>query len=200
MTTDDLFRARLDGMVDPRNPLAVLGRRMPWPQIEASLAPLFACKARMGKSREDADMCGPTLVAAGGFSGAGRPRLPIRLMVSLLYLEHAFNKSDESVVERWSENVVWQLFSGMEYYQSKLPCDATAVWGASHRRSWRSAIAARTRHHRLQAKRSSNLQPGLPPWWYGGRGQVRTTGIRCSLRDFLNSQPLRGSAAGSLTD
>jgi transposase, IS5 family len=31
------------------------------------------------------------------------------------------------VVERWSENVVWQLFSGMEYYQTKLPCDATQI-------------------------------------------------------------------------
>lgn len=59
MATDDFFRARLDGMVDPRHPLAVLGRRMPWSQIEASLAPLFARKARMGKSREDADMFGP---------------------------------------------------------------------------------------------------------------------------------------------
>ncbi|MFG6417304.1 transposase [Roseateles sp. DC23W] len=67
-------------------------------------------------------MFGPTLVeAAGGVSRAGRPRLPIRVMVSLLYLKHAFNERDESVVERWSENVVWQLFSGMEYYQSKLP-------------------------------------------------------------------------------
>jgi IS5 family transposase len=48
-------------------------------------------------------------------------------MVSLLYLKHAFNESDESVVDRWSENVVWQIFSGMEYYQSKLPCDATQI-------------------------------------------------------------------------
>lgn len=133
MATDDFFRARLDGMVDPRHPLAVLGRRMPWSQIEASLAPLFARKARMGKSREDADMFVPTLVvAAAGVSRAGRPRLPIRLMVSLLYLKHAFNGSDESVVERWSENVVWQLFSGMEYYQSRLPCDATQL-GRSRR-------------------------------------------------------------------
>ncbi|WP_419964641.1 hypothetical protein [Pelomonas cellulosilytica] len=71
MATDDFFGARLDGMVDPRHPLAVLGRRVPWSQIEASLAPLFARKARMGKSREDADMFGPTLVvAAGGVSRA----------------------------------------------------------------------------------------------------------------------------------
>lgn len=128
MATDDFFRARLDGMVDPRHPLAVLARRLPWSQIEASLAPLFARKARIGKSREDADMFGPTLiVAAGCASRAGRPRLPIRLMVALLYLKHAFNESDESLVERWSENVVWQLFSGLEYYQSTPPCDATQI-------------------------------------------------------------------------
>jgi len=97
-------------------------------QIESSLAPLFARKARSGKLMADADLFGTTAyVAAGGVSRAGRPRLPIRLMVSLLYLKHAFNESDESVCERWSENVVWQLFSGMDYYQAKLPCDATQI-------------------------------------------------------------------------
>lgn len=71
------------------------------------LAPLFARKARICKSREDADMFGPTLVvAAGGDRRVGRPRLTIRLMVVLLYLMHVFNLSDESVVERWSENFV----------------------------------------------------------------------------------------------
>jgi IS5 family transposase len=128
MATDDFFRARLDGMVDPRHPLAVLARKMPWSEIEAALAPAFAHKDRKGRSVEGADMFGPTLSVAGaGVSLAGRPRLPIRLMVSLLYLKHAFNQSDESVVERWSENVVWQLFSGMEYYTPKLPCDATQI-------------------------------------------------------------------------
>ena len=128
MATDDFFRARLDGMVDPRHPLAVLAQRMPWAQIESSLAPLFARKARSGKLMADADLFGTTAyVAAGGVSRAGRPRLPIRLMVSLLYLKHAFNESDESVCARWSENVVWQLFSGMDYYQAKLPCDATQI-------------------------------------------------------------------------
>ena len=48
-------------------------------------------------------------------------------MVSLLYLKHAFNESDESLVERWSENVVWQFFSGMTYYEPRLPCDATQI-------------------------------------------------------------------------
>ena len=128
MATDDFFRARLDGMVDLRHPLAVLASRMPWSQIEAALAPAFAHKDRKGRAVEGADMFGPTLSVAGaGVSAAGRPRLPIRLMVSLLYLKHAFNESDESVVERWSENVVWQFFSGMEYYSPKLPCDPAQI-------------------------------------------------------------------------
>jgi IS5 family transposase len=128
MATDDFFRARLDGMVDLRHPLAVLASRMPWAQIEAALAPALAHKDRKGRTVEGADMFGPTLSVAGaGVSAAGRPRLPIRLMVSLLYLKHAFNESDESVVERWSENVVWQFFSGMEYYSPKLPCDPAQI-------------------------------------------------------------------------
>jgi IS5 family transposase len=60
-------------------------------------------------------------------SNAGRPRLPLRLMVALLYLKHAFNLSDEELCERWSENVVWQFFSGMAYYEPRPPCDATQI-------------------------------------------------------------------------
>jgi len=41
MSTPDFFRARLDEMIDLRHPLAVLATRMPWSQIESSLAPLF---------------------------------------------------------------------------------------------------------------------------------------------------------------
>lgn len=48
-------------------------------------------------------------------------------MAALLYLKHAFNLSDEELVQRWSENVVWQYFSGQEYYSPKLPCDATQI-------------------------------------------------------------------------
>jgi len=66
-------------------------------------------------------------VIGGGKSNAGRPRLPIRLMVSLLYLKHAFNESDEGVVERWAETPTWQYFSGMDYFEHRLPCDATLI-------------------------------------------------------------------------
>lgn len=41
--------------------------------------------------------------------------------------EEAFNLSDEQFVERWRENVVRQFFSGMDYYQHKLPCDAAQI-------------------------------------------------------------------------
>jgi IS5 family transposase len=79
MATDDFFCPRLDGVVDPRHPLAVLARKMPWAQIESALAPAFAHKDRKGRSVEGADMFGPTLSVAGsGVSPAGRPRLPIR--------------------------------------------------------------------------------------------------------------------------
>ncbi|OLG32951.1 transposase [Xanthomonas oryzae pv. oryzae] len=62
-------------------------------------------------------------VAGAGIAAAGRPRL----MASLLYLKHAYKLSDEELVERWAENVVWQHFSGMAFYEPRLPCDATQV-------------------------------------------------------------------------
>ena len=39
MSTQDFFRARLEGMVDPRHPLVVLTARLPWRQIELVLTP-----------------------------------------------------------------------------------------------------------------------------------------------------------------
>jgi transposase, IS5 family len=128
MATDDFFRARLDSMIDMRHPLAVLATRMPWAQIEAALAPAFEHQDRAGKMLDGADLFGPSTELVGaGVSARGRPRLPIRLMVALLYLKHAFNLSDEELVQRWSENVVWQFFSGMAYYEPRLPCDATQI-------------------------------------------------------------------------
>lgn len=123
MSTPDFFRSRLDAMIDLCHPLAVLATRMPWAQIEATLAPIFARRAREGQAVAGEDLFGPTLAVAGaGVSAAGRRRLPIRLMVGLLYLKHAFNESDESVCERWAENNYWQYFCGEEYFQPRLPC------------------------------------------------------------------------------
>jgi IS5 family transposase len=128
MSTPDFFRARLDDMVDQRHALVVLTKRLPWPAIEKTLAPHFARRAKAIGRAPASDLLGEHEIEFGGdISNAGRPRLSIRLMASLLYLKNSFNVSDEELVQRWSENVVWQFFSGMEYYEPRLPCDATQI-------------------------------------------------------------------------
>lgn len=47
MATDDFFHARLDQMIDPPHPLAVLASRMTWALFEAALAPPLARKDRL---------------------------------------------------------------------------------------------------------------------------------------------------------
>ena len=128
MATPDFFRSRIDAMINLNDPLAVLATRLPWDQIEASVAAKFERQERAGQVLEGHDMFGPTKVLVGaGTSNAGRPKLPIRLMASLLYLKHSFNLSDEETTARWSENVVWQFFSGMDYYEHRAPCDPTQI-------------------------------------------------------------------------
>jgi IS5 family transposase len=128
MATDDFFRARLDGMIDLKHPLAVLATRLPWAAIEAAVASKLARQALPAKRARGEDLLGAYDVEfGGGVSPAGRPRLPIRLMASLLYLKNSFNLSDEELVERWAENVQWQFFGGMDYYEPRLPCDPTQI-------------------------------------------------------------------------
>ncbi|HRI93612.1 MAG TPA: IS5 family transposase, partial [Accumulibacter sp.] len=128
MATDDFVRARLDTMIDLRHPLAMLAARLPWPDIEAALAPKFAHQDRPPQSAATDGLFGAeTVEFGGGVSRAGRPRLPIRLMAGLLYLKNSFNLSDEELVQRWSENVYFQYFCGQEYFEPRLPCDATQI-------------------------------------------------------------------------
>lgn len=128
MSTPDFFRCRLDQMIDLRHPLAVLARRLPWASIEAGVAPKLTRRAKPATRVIGEDLAGAFEGEfGGGVSPAGRPRLPVRLMVSLLYLKNSFNLSDEELVERWAENVQWQFFSGMAYYEPRLPCDATQI-------------------------------------------------------------------------
>jgi transposase, IS5 family len=103
--SQDLFRARLDQIIDRRHPLAVLAARMPWAAIESELSEVLPPA--------------PT--------GAGRAALPLRLMVGLLYLKHAFDASDEEVCTRWLENPYWQVFTGEVYFQTTSPCDPSSL-------------------------------------------------------------------------
>ena len=86
-------------------------------------------------------MFGPlSVVAGGGVSNAGRPCLPTRLMVALLYLKHAFNESDEDVIQRWGETPTWQYFSGNEYFEHQWPCDPTQLGRFGKTPSQRKAL------------------------------------------------------------
>ena len=125
--TEDFFRARLDHMIDLRHPLVVLASRMPWQQIEASVAHRFSRKAHAGQAMPDLDLFGEAVQPVDRKSNAGRPRVALRTMIALLYLKHAYNLSDEALVERWSDSPNMQYFSGMAYFEPRLPCDATTL-------------------------------------------------------------------------
>ena len=126
--TDDFFRARLDGMIDPAHALAVLAHRLPWTQMEQAIAPCFARQPRPEQWQTNEDLFGPSVQVAGGaVSNAGRPRGSLRLMIALLLLKNSFDLSDEALVARFAENVYWQHFAGYDYFDPTPPCDATQI-------------------------------------------------------------------------
>ena len=85
----DFFRNRIDAMINLNDPLAVLATRLPWRQLEEAVATKFEHQNRTGEILKAQDMFGTTETVIGaGRSNAGRPKLPIRLMASLLYLKH----------------------------------------------------------------------------------------------------------------
>ena len=59
-------------------------------------------KARAGVAMPDLDLFGQAPVVIARKSNSGRPRVALRIMIALLYLKHAFNESDEGVLERWA--------------------------------------------------------------------------------------------------
>ena len=65
MPADDFFRARLDQMIDLHHPSAILANRVPWPDIEATLAPAFKRKNRQGQVVKFSDIFGTALATAG---------------------------------------------------------------------------------------------------------------------------------------
>lgn len=89
-------------------------------------------------------------------SEAGRPTLPVRLMVGLHYLKAMYDESDESVVEKWVENPYWQYFCGEECFQHQLPCHPTSLV------KWRQRVGAEGMEKLLkQVLKSALLQQAL---------------------------------------
>jgi len=98
----DLFRSRLDQILNRRHPLYQLADSIDWSLFDKDFGKLYVVNV-------------------------GRPGLPIRLLAGLHYLKHAFNESDESVVDRLLENPYWQYFCGFEFFQHRLSLDPTSL-------------------------------------------------------------------------
>ena len=98
----DLFRSRLDQIIDMNHALAKLARAIDWGFLEE----------RFGAVYED---------------GPGRPPLPTRLMAGLAILKHAHELSDEMLCERWVENPYYQHFCGEVFFQHELPLDRSSL-------------------------------------------------------------------------
>lgn len=96
-----LFYQDLLEQLNPKAPLLVLAKKLPWEMFEREFAPLYA--------------------------EVGRPAKPVRLMVGLLLLKQIENLSDERVVEAWVQNPYYQAFCGMEYFQWDFPCASSEL-------------------------------------------------------------------------
>ena len=99
-----LFLPRISSFINPKNALKVLADKMDWDYFEKEFSNLYKDK-KIG----------------------GHPPKPIRLMVSLLMLQHMHNLSDEKVVDYWLNNPYWQYFSGYDYMQWDAPIHPTSL-------------------------------------------------------------------------
>jgi IS5 family transposase len=97
----DMFRNRLENMIDMRHELVRLANLINWQRFEEAFGPLYAEK--------------------------GRPGLPTRLMAGLHLLKHARGLSDEQVCAVWLENAYFQFFCGETYFQIEMPLDRSSM-------------------------------------------------------------------------
>ena len=101
LSTDDLFRHRLENLIDTRHELVKLSKLIDWEHFDAQWGDFF-CEV-------------------------GRPAIATRLIAGLHYLKHTYGLSDEQVVRRWSENPYWQYFCGERYFQHELPLNPSSL-------------------------------------------------------------------------
>jgi len=98
----DLFRSRLDQVINMDHALVKLARTIDWRFLEEKFGAVYK-------------------------DGAGQPPLPTRLMAGLAILKHTYNLSDEMVCELWIENPYYQYFCGEEFFQHHLPLDRSSM-------------------------------------------------------------------------
>ena len=91
----DLFRARLDQIINLKHELVQLAAKIDWDWIDREIAPLYSDK--------------------------GRPAIASRFVIGLLLLKHVYGLSDEGVCERWVYDPYFQHFTGEEFFQHEFP-------------------------------------------------------------------------------
>jgi IS5 family transposase len=99
---DDLFRTRLDQIIDMKHELVRLAGAVSWPLLDQKLGDMYT-------------------------DGPGQPPLPTRLMAGLSILKHTFDLSDEELERRWVENPYFQYFCGEEFFRHKAPFDRSSL-------------------------------------------------------------------------
>jgi transposase, IS5 family len=98
----ELFQSELEQTIDLQHPLVRLGMSMDWASFEEALGATY-------------------------HAPQGAPGISTRPMVALHYLKYRHDLSDEDVVAHWVENPYGQHFSGMRYFQHRLPIDASSM-------------------------------------------------------------------------
>src|SRR3954452_15085275 len=93
--SNDLFRARLDQIINMKHELVQLAGQTDWDWIDGEVAPLY--------------------------SENGRPGIETRFVIGLLLLKHTYGLSDEGVCERWVHDPYFQFFTGQEFFQHAFP-------------------------------------------------------------------------------
>ena len=91
----DLFRARLDQIINLKHELAQLAGKIDWDWIDGEIAPLYSDK--------------------------GRPGIGTRFAIGLLLLKHIYRLSDEGACDRWVHDPYFQYFTGEEFFQHEFP-------------------------------------------------------------------------------
>ena len=91
----DLFRARLDQIINMRHELVQLAGKIDWEFVDGEIAPLY--------------------------SDGGRPGIATQFVIGLFLLKHIYGLSDEGVCERWVYDPYFQHFTGEEFFQHEFP-------------------------------------------------------------------------------
>ena len=102
VTERDFFRQPLLEQINLKHPLVRLAGLIDWERLGSAMSESFV-------------------------SSAGRPATSPRLIAGLLYLQHAFDLSDEDVVWQWVENPYWQVFTGETFLQTEPPIDPSSL-------------------------------------------------------------------------